>query len=123
MPRLDELGTSGVWLDIEIAGPTDDDGVTPVIIRGIEHASTGKYKTLNCPGRIICVDDVFYDLLEIFGDEGLTTYTNSGPDGTVVRYWELMAKEVSDEEYLRGCRLEPSRPIRYFTYYEVYGDE
>lgn len=122
IPRLDELGMSGVFLDISIAGHTDDDGKTPVVINYIEHAASGFSRDLNMPGYIYCMDDEFYYLDEIFTgiDSSLTTYTETPDDGEIITHWSLMAGETSLQEYLSGCVLKTAGPIRAFTYEEIY---
>jgi hypothetical protein len=119
-PRLDEMGESGVWLNIKITGPTDDDGNTPVVIECIEHASTGIQRTLNMPGRIECEGEVFYYISRIFKN-GLTTYTRSPGDGEIVNHWELMAPDPRLQDFLNGCMLRTAAPIRAFTYDEIHG--
>jgi len=121
--RLDEMGTSGCWLDIEIYGKTDYDGVTPVTIKYLEHASTGFVRDLDMPGWIVCDADEFWFLDEIFTEmnSSITTYTKTPKDGEIIRYWELMAGDPSFQQYLDYCHLKTAQPIRAFTYEEVYG--
>lgn len=119
-PRLDEMGESGVWLNIRITGPTDENGTTPVWIESIEHASTGKERKLDMPGRIECDNDEYYYLHMVFRD-GLTTYATTARDGEVVRFWDLMSPDPENQDCLKGCSLHTAAPIRAFTYNEIYG--
>ena len=120
-PRLDENGESAVYLDIKITGPTDDDGITPIIVVGISHAASGAFKELNIPGYIECENEEFWYLERVISYGKLSTYSQYPADGEILDDWVLMAEDPSEEIYLEGCELHIASPIRAFTYNEIYG--
>jgi len=121
IPTLAELGETGVFLDIVLDGKTDENGVTPILVKSIEHSATGTTRILNIPGSIVCDGDYFYYLhkVEDFQLYGFTTYTAYPDDGQPVKYWELMKEEPTYWIMLKDCSLEIDVPIRGFYLWEV----